>query len=89
MLFFGVIVVVTVQEHIEKLQREHPDRNEEIVVAVWTVDDVKARAEERQLIITNEQAKAIIAAIDRRQDATIGITWDTVDAYLDNPHLCS
>jgi len=54
-----------------------------IAVAIWTVDDVKARAKERGIDITDEEAELIISAIDREQSAELGISWDTIDAFLD------
>ena len=42
------------------------------------------QAKQRNVKISREQAQEIIDRIDRRQDASIGITWETIDCYLDD-----
>jgi hypothetical protein len=71
----------TVEDVINHLKSYNP--KEHIAVAVWSEEDVLERAKERTMKITKEEARDIIDRIDRRQDATIGITWDTIDYYLD------
>jgi len=73
--------VTTAKEVIECLQKY--DENEEIAVAIWSEVDVLERAKEREIAITREQAKSIIDLIHRKQDASLGISWDTIDCYLD------
>lgn len=73
----------TVREVIEHLQKYY-DEEEHIAVAIWSVDDVLCRAKERKIKISEEQAQEIIDRIDRQQTATLGITWDTIDCYLDD-----
>jgi hypothetical protein len=75
--------MTTIKELIGHLQNSY--KPEDVVaVAIWTRDDVLERAKERGLTISLEEADQIIDRIDRRQDATLGITWDTIDAYLDD-----
>lgn len=75
--------MTTQKELIEHLQKSfEPD--DLLAVAVWQTDDVLTRAKERNMKITSEQAEGIIRQIDRRQDATLGISWDTIDCYLDD-----
>jgi len=75
--------MTTVKELIEHLQNSY--KLEDVVaVAIWTRDDVLKRAKERGLTISPEEADEIIDRIDRRQEATLGITWDTIDAYIDD-----
>jgi len=75
--------MTTVKDLIEHLQKSfEPD--DLLAVAVWQVNDVLTRAKERNMKITTEQAEGIIRQIDRRQDATLGISWDTIDCYLDD-----
>ena len=73
--------MTTVEKAIEHLKGYSP--NAVIAVAIWQVDDVLSRAKERGIKITKEQAENIIDRIDRRQDASLGISWDTIDASLD------
>lgn len=74
--------MTTAKEVIEHLQGY--DEDEEIAVAIWSEVDVLERAKERNMTITKEQAKSIIDRIHRKQDATLGISWDTIDCYLDD-----
>ena len=54
-----------------------------LAVAVWSEDDVLDRAKERHIKITREQAREIIDQIDRKQDDDLGISWTTINCYLD------
>ncbi len=72
----------TVKDIIDRLHRQwNPD--EHIAVAIWSEVDVLERAEEKNMAITREGAREIIRLIDDKQDCSIGITWDTIDVYLD------
>lgn len=74
--------MTTVKELIEHLKRMYAD-DCVVAVAIWQTDDVMTQAKERGIEITEEQAEEIIHRIDRKQDATLGISWDTIDCYLD------
>lgn len=75
--------MTTVKDHIEHMKNSY--KPEDIVaVAIWQVDDVLGQAKEMGIKITRKQAEEIIERIDRRQDASLGISWDTIDAYLDD-----
>lgn len=75
--------MTTVKDHIEHMKNSY--KPEDIVaVAIWQVDDVLGQAKETGIKITRKQAEEIIERIDRRQDASLGISWDTIDAYLDD-----
>ena len=41
------------------------------------------QAKERGMTITREQAQAVLTKMDNKQDCSLGITWDTIDYYLD------
>ena len=72
----------TVSSVIERLTNSYsPD--EHIATAIWCEEDVIGCAKERGMIITREQAQSILDQMDANQDAEIGITWDTIDAGLD------
>lgn len=71
-----------VKEVIDRLNRLYkPD--EHIAVAIWCEDDVIGRADEGNMSITLEEARQILATIEDKQDCSLGITWDTIDVYLD------
>ena len=79
----------TLRAHIDA----HPDIQAGRAIAlIWTVEDLlelEHRPGERHPINEREAAE-ILQAIERRHDASYGITWDTLEdaihAYiLDNP----
>jgi len=53
-------------------------------MAIWTEEDVLGMAKERGIVLTKEKAGEILDRIDHKQDASIGISWDTIDAYLND-----
>lgn len=69
----------TVKEARERLRgiRGH------MAVAIWQEADVLGRARERHIKISRKQASEILDEIDRKQDCELGITWTTIDCYLD------
>jgi len=71
-----------VAEVIRKLSERYQP-NEHIATAIWCEEDVIGRAEERGMSITKEQAQSILEQMDANHDAELGITWDTIDAGLD------
>lgn len=71
-----------VADVIEKLNTNYqPD--EHIAVAIWCEDDVIGLARERGKVVTREQAQQILDTIDNKQDCSIGISWDVLDAHID------
>lgn len=72
-----------VKDVIEKLNTDYqPD--EHIAVAIWCEEDVIGRARERGKVVTKEQAQRILDTIDNKQDCSLGISWDTLDCYIDD-----
>jgi hypothetical protein len=65
------------------------DKKAHFACMIWQTDDVLQRLEENNewkdqtREITVEEANQIIEDIDRHKDCTIGITWDTIDIYID------
>ncbi|MDD5060898.1 MAG: hypothetical protein PHN44_01260 [Candidatus Marinimicrobia bacterium] len=66
----------------EILHRLKPEKRKHLAVAIWAEDDVLGRAMELRIKISGEQARKIIDEMDRKQDCSLGITWDTIDYYL-------
>jgi len=50
---------------------------------VVNVEGFVAQDRQRELNISKEQAEEIVETLDRRHDAELGISWDTIDVYLD------
>ena len=74
--------MTTVEKVIEHLKTHKP--NLHVAVAIWQTDDVLERAKERKIKISKKQAEEIIDKIDSKQDASLGISWDTIDCYIDD-----
>lgn len=72
--------MATVKEVIKRLKW---NGEQHIAVAIWSEDDVLGRASERDIKISREEAREIIDLMDNKQDCSIGITWDTIDCYLE------
>ena len=53
-----------------------------VAVAIWEEEDVLNRAEELGIACSQKQAREIIDTIDRKQDCSCGITWDSIDFWL-------
>ncbi len=60
-----------------------------VCAAIWCRQDVLERAKERGIAITNEQADGVLNNMDYKQDCSLGISWDTMDVYLDEITLVS
>ena len=54
------------------------------ITVKWTSFDVMTKAEERDIKLSEHEAREILQTIERQHDATIGITWDTIEAMLDS-----
>lgn len=57
--------------------------NGHVAMAIWQRSDVFDQAKRRGITITKDEADQILDEMDRNQDCTVGITWDTIDYYLD------
>ena len=53
------------------------------LVITWCVEDVLGRAKENEIPCTEEQARVILARMNHGHDCDLGITWGTIDYYLD------
>ena len=71
----------TVKEAIRRLKWASPQH---VAVAIWSEDDVLERAKERHTKCSRARAREIIDRIDHKQDCSLGITWDTIDCFLDD-----
>lgn len=74
--------MTTVRDLIAHLQHHYaPD--DTIAAAIWQVDDVQCQAEARGLAISDDHAAEILERIDSNHDGCLGITWNTIDIWLD------
>ena len=52
----------------------------------WTTDDVKEQARARGLEnkLTTDECRCVLNMMLDKHDATIGVSWDVMDVYIDN-----
>ena len=48
------------------------------IAIVWTVEDVRTQAKEAEHELTEDQCKQVLWRVQHRQDANIGVNWDTI-----------
>lgn len=65
-----------VKEAIEHLKAKDPE--ETICMVIWLKEDVQSQGEG----VSDEEAVNILDAMENDHDASLGITWDTIEAYL-------
>ena len=66
-------------EHVQGL-----DDSQHYAAPIWCTEDVIAKAKEMHKRITKNMANDIIDQIDRKHDCEMGITWDTLECYIDD-----
>lgn len=49
----------------------------------WTFDDIKTQAEQRGILLSENEIGDVLDEIKNRHDPTIGITWDVINIYID------
>lgn len=74
--------MTTLKELIEHLRLGY-NLDDHVAVAIWQTDDVLYHAADRGIAVTELQAIDIIENLEANHDASLGITWDTIDVYLD------
>lgn len=57
---------------------------EDKIAVSWCVDDVIGRARAKKVKMSKEKARDILSAILSKHDCCYGITWDTIDFYIDD-----
>jgi hypothetical protein len=67
----------------EVIERFNWLKKQHVAVAIWCEDDVIELAREEGIKCSRKRAREIINEIDRKQDASMGISWDTIRFYLD------
>ena len=55
-----------------------------VAVAIWCREDVTGKAKGMGFTITDEAADDILDDIDSHHDAELGISWDTLDCYIED-----
>ena len=65
------------------LSKELADDVGKTIYHSWNITDVIAQAQSRDINLSDQQAKEILAKVDHAADATTGINWDTIDYEID------
>jgi hypothetical protein len=73
------------QDMITQLQRdEKSDPGGEIACIIWCADDVIQQADEaHDEHLSKRHANNIIGRVSQKADCGNGITWDTLDVYIE------
>mgnify|MGYP003113814818 FL=1 len=50
----------------------------------WSTEDVLHQAKEKGVNLTEDEANEILLQMERKHDADIGISWTTIDVYIDD-----
>lgn len=72
---------MTIQEAIKFLQAYPLEM--ECAFAFWQPDDAAGRAKDRGIILTKDEANEVISNVQRTQDCELGISWVTIDCWID------
>ena len=60
------------------------DENSTIALIIWQADDVEYQAKDRgKPIPSREDCNKIVDQLESNHDACHGVTWDTIDYYID------
>jgi|TARA_E500000305_G_scaffold62070_1_gene49484 hypothetical protein len=51
---------------------------------IWSTEDVLHQAKEKGVKLTEDEANEILLHMERKHDADIGISWTTIDVYIDD-----
>ena len=78
-------------EHIKSLKEDFI--NGDAIAVIWTTEDVFTESENygdtdyaqvpTDTEISEEEAQKILEILDRKHDASIGISWDTISCHID------
>ena len=49
----------------------------------WNIRDVIERGKNNDIIITEQEAREILAQIEHNHDCNLGVNWDVIDTNID------
>ena len=67
-------------EHIKSLKEDFI--NGDAIAMIWTTEDVLG-CEDGTAKISEKEAQEVLGILDRKHDASLGISWDTISCYID------
>jgi len=72
-------VISNLPHHVIKAFNDHKK-----CVIRWSPEDVKGRASSQGIQLTDDECAKIIQTMDKRHDYCHGISWETIDVYVDD-----
>ena len=75
-------VITRLKQDIVDLQDKVKDAEQ--FYCGWCADDVMHKAKEMEAEITQREAEEIIDSIEHNFDASLGVTWDTIEWAIDD-----
>ena len=81
---------MTINQWVDRLSK-WKDQEQEICINLWCREDIYSRAEELREMgiipesfkINNDTADDILTMMETNQDCSMGVSWDTVDYYIE------
>ena len=66
------------------IQRKHTLEELDECIIVWSVEDVLEVGKEKNVEIPRRACKHILWLMKKNHDAEIGITWETIEQYVND-----
>ena len=65
---------------------QHGYNEKNSIAIIWCIDDIKDKAKEMEVSVklTDKQCMYILWEIHRRHDASLGVSWDTLEYAIEN-----
>ena len=74
----------TIERIFNEIKAQNETTNPDKIAIIWSVEDVIDRAQENHEIeISLDQARVILHSMEKYHDCEYGITWGTIDYYID------
>lgn len=75
------MLVKTLIKHLQ----DYYELEDEICSIIWTKEDIVDRAKDQgNKVPSKERLSEIINLMDKNHDCNYGITWETIDYYLED-----
>ena len=55
----------------------------EAIAIIWSIGDVTMTAKGMDIELSDEEARHVLRLLSHKHDADIGISWDTIEAWID------
>jgi len=72
---------MTIKEAITHLINNY-EPNDHCAMHLWVIKDIKDKAEEEKIELSDEECNDILDNIHHHIDSEYGITWETIRCYI-------